>query len=64
MKHGLYLCKVKGMKFCDYIVLKYDEDGWWRYFQDYVHDHEGWVGNNLEIIESKLIEEDGQDNND
>ena len=58
MTHGLYLCKVKGMKFCDHIVLKYDEYGWWRYFQDYVHQHEGWVGNNLEIIGApKLIKE-------
>ena len=46
------------MMFCDYIVLKYNEYGWWRYFQDYVSQQEGWVGNNLEIIgEPKLIEE-------
>ena len=32
MNNGLYLCKVKGMEFCDYIVLKYNEYGWWRYF--------------------------------
>ena len=58
MTYGLYLCKVKGLKFCDYIVLKYDEYGWRRHFQDYVHQLEGWVGNNLEIIgEPKLIEE-------
>ena len=58
MTYGLYLCKVQGMKFCDHIVLKYNEDGWWRYFQDYVSQQEGWVGNNLEIIgEPKLIEE-------
>ena len=41
-----------------HIVLKYNEYGWWRYFQDYVHQLEGWVGNDLEIIgEPKLIEE-------
>ena len=58
MTYGLYLCKVKGMKFCDYIVLKYNEDGWWRYFQDYVNQLEGWVGNNLEIVEVvQLIKE-------
>lgn len=58
MTYGLYLCKVKGMEFCDYIVLKYNEYGWWRYFQDYVHQLEGWVGNNLEIVEVvQLIKE-------
>ena len=58
MTYGLYLCKVQGMKFCDYIVLKYDEYGWWRYFQDYVNQLEGWVGNNLEIVEVvQLIKE-------
>lgn len=58
MKHGLYLCKVKGMMFCDHIVLKYDEYGWWRYFKDYFCHYEGWAGNDLEIIgEPKLIEE-------
>ena len=41
MTYGLYLCKVKGLKFCDHIVLKYNEDGWWRYFQDYVYQLEG-----------------------
>lgn len=58
MNNGLYLCKVKGMKFCDHIVLKYNEYGWWRYFQDYVHQLEGWVGNDLEIVEVvQLIKE-------
>ena len=58
MTYGLYLCKVQGLKFCDHIVLKYNEYGWWRYYQDYVHQLEGWVGNDLEIIgEPKLIEE-------
>ena len=58
MTYGLYLCKVQGMKFCDYIVLKYNEYGWWRYFQDYVHQLEGWVGNDLEIVEVvQLIKE-------
>ena len=58
MTYGLYLCKVKGLKFCDYIVLKYNEYGWWRYFQDYVCQLEGWVGNNLEIVEVvQLIKE-------
>ena len=58
MIYGLYLCKVAGMESCDHIVLKYNEYGWWRYFQDYVHQYEGWVGNDLEIIgEPKLIEE-------
>lgn len=62
MKHGLYLCKVKGLKFCDYTVLEYNEDGWWRYFQDYVNDLEGWVGNNLEIVgKPQLIEDDTED---
>ena len=58
MTYGLYLCKVKGMMFCDHIVLKYNEYGWLRYFQDYVHQLEGWVGNNLEIVEVvQLIKE-------
>ena len=58
MTYGLYLCKVQGMKFCDHIVLKYNEDGWWRYFQDYVYQLEGWVGNDLEIVEVvQLIKE-------
>lgn len=62
MTYGLYLCKVQGMELCDYIVLKYNEYGWWRYCQDYVHQLEGWVGNNLEIVEVvqliKELEED------
>lgn len=46
------------MKCCDYIVLKYDNYGWWRYFQDYIHHLEGWVGNNLEVVEVvQLIKE-------
>ena len=58
MTYGLYLCMVQGMMFCDYIVLKYNEYGWWRYFQDYVSQQEGWVGNNLEIVEVvQLIKE-------
>ena len=58
MIYGLYLCKVKGMKSCDHIVLKYNEYGWGRYYQDYVHQLEGWVGNDLEIVEVvQLIKE-------
>lgn len=60
MKHGLYLCTVNGLRFCDKIVLKYDEDGWWRYFQDYFHGYEGWVGNDLEILDWKLIKAVGE----
>lgn len=58
MTHGIYLCRVKGLKYCDFIVLKYDDDDWWLYVQDNVNDIEGWVGNNLEIVEVvQLIEE-------
>ena len=56
MKNGIYLCKVKGLKYCDYAVLIYCDNYWWRYFQDFTHDLEGWVGNNLEILEYTLIE--------
>lgn len=55
MKHGLYLCKVKGLQFCDYAVLRYSGDGWWQYYRDGV---EGWVGNDLDILEFTLIKEE------
>lgn len=59
MKNGLYLCKVKGLAFCDYAILRYDAGEWWRYDHDAYNTVEGWVGNNLEIVEiMQMIEED------
>ena len=53
MVPGQYLCKVKGLQFCDYAILRYDVDGWWQYIKEYTGDNiEGWVGNSLEIIEA------------
>ena len=52
MKHGLYLCKVKGLKHLDYALLRYDREGWWQYVKDYAGDRfEGWCANSLEIVE-------------
>lgn len=60
MKNGLYLCKVKGLKFCDYAILRYNEYGWWRYYRYAAYDNvEGWVDNDLEIVEiMQMIKED------
>lgn len=52
MKNGLYLCKVKGLKYLDYALLRYNEDGWWQYIHEYTGDKlEGWCANSLEIVE-------------
>lgn len=60
MKNGLYLCKVKGLQFCDYAVLRYDSDGWWQYIHEYTGDKiEGWCGCSLEVEEVlQLIKEE------
>lgn len=52
MEYGLYLCKVKGQRFCDYAILRYDEDGWWQYIKEYSGSRiEGWCGSSLEVVE-------------
>lgn len=52
MEEGLYLCKVKGLKFCDYAILKWDGEYWWQYYRDLGSKQiEGWIGSDLEIIE-------------
>lgn len=50
-ENGLYLCKVKGLRFCGYAVLKWDGLYWWQYYRDTRAQIEGWIGNDLEIIE-------------
>ena len=63
---GVYLCKVRGKKYCNYEVLRYSKnDGWWQYYKDYSckdSDIEGWVGLDSKVtVESfQLIEEDAK----
>ena len=63
---GVYLCKVRGKKYCNYEVLQYSKnDGWWQYYKDYSRkdsDIEGWVGLDSKVaVESfQLIEEDAK----
>ena len=63
---GVYLCKVRGKKYCNYEVLRYSKnDGWWQYYKDYSRkdsDIEGWVGLDSKVtVESfQLIEKDAK----
>lgn len=51
-----YLCKVKGLKFTDYAVCKWDGEFWliWNYFGK---DAQGWFGLNpdWEVLEWTAI---------
>lgn len=51
MEEGLYLCKVKGLKHCDYAILQWDGEFWWQYTRQFYDGIEGWFGNDLEIVE-------------
>ena len=63
---GVYLCKVRGKKYCNHEVLRYSKnDGWWQYYKDYSRkdsDIEGWVGLDSKVtVESfQLIEKDAK----
>ena len=51
MKKGIYLCKVKGLKYLDYAILYYNGECWTQYYKSYQPHLEGWVGCDLEVIE-------------
>jgi len=57
---GLYLCRVSGFKHCEYMVLNYDGEFWFRYYTYYYPPYnsstreEGWCGMD-EGIEIKEI---------
>lgn len=51
-ENGLYLCKIKGLQFCEYAVLKWDGLHWWQYYRDLVHrEIEGWIASDFNIVE-------------
>ena len=35
MKKGIYLCKVKGLKYLNYAILYYDGEYWTQYYKSY-----------------------------
>lgn len=51
MKKGIYLCKVKGLKYLNYAILYYNGECWTQYYKSYQPNIEGWLGCDLEIIE-------------
>lgn len=51
MKKGIYLCKVKGLKYLNYATLYYNGECWLQYYKSYQHKIEGWLGCDLEVIE-------------
>lgn len=54
------LAKVRGLKWTDYIIARYDRC-WWRYFEVFSPNGEkveGWCGCELEIIKWAEIEEE------
>ena len=63
---GVYLCKVKGKKYCNYEVLLYTKnDGWWQYYKAYYRkdsEIEGWMAldSNVTVESFQLIEEDAK----
>lgn len=60
---GIYLCKVRGKKYCNHEVLQYTKnEGWWQYYKAYSRENseiEGWVGldSNVTVESFQLIEE-------
>lgn len=56
---GIYLCKVKGLKETDQMVLKWDGNFWYTYNIEYsaYHDKtEGWYGLDKDIDVVKVID--------
>jgi len=55
---GIYLCKVKGLKETDQMVLKWDGNFWYRYhieYSAYNDKTEGWFGLDKGIDVVKVI---------
>lgn len=52
-KEGLFLCRVKGLEFTEFAVLKFEDGFWWQYTRQLADGIEGWIGidNDLEIVE-------------
>ena len=51
MQKGIYLCKVKGLKYLNYEILYYNGEYWLQYYKSYQPNIEGWCNCVLEIIE-------------
>ena len=51
MQKGIYLCKVKGLKYLNYAILYYNGEYWAQYYKSFQPHLEGWVGCDLEVIE-------------
>ena len=51
MKKGIYLCKVKGLKYLNYAILYYNGECWTQYYKSYQPNIECWIGCDLEVIE-------------
>ena len=51
MKKGIYLCKVKGLKYLDYAILYYNGKYWLHYYKSYQSNIERWCSYVFEVIE-------------